>query len=110
MWLSTTTSEEFFNMKHVSTRNIIERVIFIPFEYKFKLSLHVTCYTIIFAKEMFYNPLECDYEASSSEEVEDVYTHKAVVSGIEPINEWSMFRQQLATKMFSEWRASRSER
>ncbi|KAA3485361.1 DDE_4 domain-containing protein [Gossypium australe] len=111
-----TTAKEFFNIMHASIRNIFEKCFnfskmiwgilrspsFYPIKIQNQIIFACCLLHIYIQKEMSYDPLECDDESSSGKEVDDIYTYEAVVSGIEPRNEWNMSRQQFTTEMFNE--------
>ncbi|KAL0453915.1 UNVERIFIED_CONTAM: hypothetical protein Slati_1369600 [Sesamum latifolium] len=78
-----TTAEEFFNMRHASARNIIER------------------------QEMggYQSDEEILEDESEREHPNSVDEDEELVTTIEPSNEWTTFRQNLAVNMFNTWRA-----
>ncbi|KAJ8753312.1 hypothetical protein K2173_019711 [Erythroxylum novogranatense] len=82
------TAEEFFNMKHASARNVIER-----------------CFGLLkIRQEMSFDPMESDLG-------DDFYINPIVeeepITAIDPTNAWTNWRIGLAREMFNEWQTSR---
>ncbi|GAB4826360.1 hypothetical protein Ancab_040358 [Ancistrocladus abbreviatus] len=114
-----TTAEEFFNMRHAAARNVIERcfgllrwsILRSPSFYPVRIHnriIIVCCMLHNFIRqEMEYDPIEEEYEeqvehSHGSNETEEI------ISSVDPTNEWSEWRANLATNMFNEWRAHRN--
>ncbi|KAL5549428.1 hypothetical protein UlMin_004659 [Ulmus minor] len=110
---------EFFNMKHSSARNVIERCFGVlknrwailrgPAFYPIK-----TQNQIIMACCLLYNFIrremlddEADLTLDESDD-EDNEVNESITS-IEPSNKWSAWRLTLAQHMFNEWRQRRVE-
>lgn len=121
-----TTNEEFFNMKHSSARNVIERLFGLiknrwailrsPSYYPMKIQNRIIvacCLLHSFIKqEMGDYQLEddgndCEADGDGSDENED---EGDFVSSVEPSEEWTNFRKNLATDAFNNWRAQRNNR
>ncbi|TYJ98396.1 putative nuclease HARBI1 [Cucumis melo var. makuwa] len=107
------TLKEFFNMKHSSARNVIERAFgllkghWAILRGKLYYSVQVQCRTIM-ACCFLYNLInqEMTYIDELDEEVDGDSTH-ATTSGddityIEPSNVWTEWRDALASSMFTE--------
>ncbi|KAG8380517.1 hypothetical protein BUALT_Bualt06G0023900 [Buddleja alternifolia] len=119
-----TSPEEFFNMKHSSARNVIERafglikkrwaVLRSPTWYPVKVQNRIimACCLLhnLIQREMAVDPLEYELErdvveeilAQDPEEVEAEY-----ITTVENSNEWTNWRHNLATQMFNEWMQNR---
>ncbi|XP_039126951.1 putative nuclease HARBI1 [Dioscorea cayenensis subsp. rotundata] len=107
------TPEEFFNMKHASARNVIERTFGLP-KIHWKILASPSFYSIATQRriinaccllhnfirwEMIEDPAEDEFEPTSLEEsVEDDNEH---IVAVQPTNEWTQFRQELAVNMFN---------
>ena len=107
-----TTHEEFFNMKHFAARNVIERCFgllklrwailrspcFYPIKTQCKIILACCLIHNLIKREMPVDPLEQEL---------DVQDHQVVgepITIIEPSDQWSAWRRNLAIQMFNEWR------
>ncbi|KAL4028508.1 hypothetical protein IC575_011705 [Cucumis melo] len=109
-----TTAREFFNMKHLSARNVIERAF----------GLLKGCWTILRGKSYYPVDVQCrtimaccllhnliNREMTNSEIIDDLdegdstyaTTGGDEINYIEASNEWSELRDQLAHTMFSDW-------
>ncbi|XP_059639297.1 protein ALP1-like [Cornus florida] len=113
-----TTPREFYNMKHSSARNVIERcfgllkmrwaIIRSPYFYSTTTQTRIilACCLLhnLIRQEMSIDPLE-----ESLEEQEHTLNevHGDSITTIETSNEWSAWRDNLATSMFNEWMAAR---
>lgn len=121
-----TTNEEFFNMKHSSARNVIERLFGLiknrwailrsPSYYPMKIQNRIIvacCLLHNFIKQEMGdyqleddgNDGEADGDGSNENEDEGDF-----VSSVEPSEEWTNFRKNLATDAFNNWRAQRNNR
>ncbi|XP_038713439.1 uncharacterized protein LOC120007310 [Tripterygium wilfordii] len=115
------TKEELFNMKHSAARNIIERCIGL-LKMRWKI-LHNTCFygigthaDIISAccllhnlirREMRFDPIEAQLDTEFGQTFLNDYEHGEHIGIVEPSNEWTTWRDQLANEMFNTWRANR---
>ncbi|KAA0048149.1 putative nuclease HARBI1 [Cucumis melo var. makuwa] len=108
------TPKEFFNMKHCSARNVIERAFgllkgrWAILRGKSYYLVQVQCRTIM-ACCLLHNLInrEMSYIEELDDEDDGDSTH-ATTSGddityIEPSNEWTEWRDALASSMFTEW-------
>ncbi|KAL0536142.1 hypothetical protein IC582_025076 [Cucumis melo] len=107
-----TNAKEYFNMKHSSTRNVIERAFGVLkgrwaiLRGKSYYPLQVQCLTIL-ACALLHNLINrempyCDDE----DEGDSMYattTASEDIQYIETTNEWSQWRDDLAELMFTEW-------
>ena len=112
------TPEEYFNMKHASARNVIERCFGIlkmrwailrsPCFYPIKTQNRVimACCLIhnLIRREMLIDPYENAYDLSLNREnvVED-----EVIGSIASSSQWTTWRDDLTKQMFNEWRGNR---
>ncbi|KAL0534719.1 hypothetical protein IC582_029011 [Cucumis melo] len=108
------TSKEFFNMKHFSARNVIERAFgvlkgrWVILREKSYYPVEVQCRTIL-ACCLLHNLI--NREMTTFDIVDDIdevdSTHATSVAHdihyIETSNEWTRWRDDLAEEMFSEW-------
>ncbi|KAA0036694.1 retrotransposon protein [Cucumis melo var. makuwa] len=110
-----TNAKEYFNMKHSSTRNVIERVFGVLKGHwailrgKSYYPLQVQCRTIL-ACALLHNLI--NREMTYCEDVDDeddgdstyaTTTASEDIQYIETTNEWSQWRDDLAESMFTEW-------
>ncbi|XP_012842536.1 PREDICTED: putative nuclease HARBI1 [Erythranthe guttata] len=126
-----TTAEELFNMKHSSARNIIERLFGLlksrwgilrsPSYYPIKIQNRIimACCLLhnFIRREMGGYQLESDDDLedgegeegmeSENEDSEDEYDDE-YINVIEPSNEWTTFRNNLAVNMFNTWTTHRN--
>ncbi|KAK6134034.1 hypothetical protein DH2020_032213 [Rehmannia glutinosa] len=121
-----TSAEEFFNMKHSSARNTIERLFGLlktrwgilrsPSYYPIKIQNR-----IIMACCLLHNFIRQEMGGYDDEDdIQDgegghlnnneIDEEEELVTTIEPSNEWTTFRKDLATNMFNSWRAQRNSR
>ncbi|XP_039119378.1 uncharacterized protein LOC120255673 [Dioscorea cayenensis subsp. rotundata] len=107
------TPKEFFNMKHVSAKNVIERT-FALLKIRWKITSSPSFYSIamqrhiineccllhnFIRRDLIEVPNEDEVETTSLEEsVEDDNKH---IAAVQPTNEWTQFRQEMAVDMFS---------
>ncbi|KAJ8774385.1 hypothetical protein K2173_011634 [Erythroxylum novogranatense] len=112
------TAEEFFNMKHASARNVIERCFgllkirwailrspsFYPIKTHNRIILACCLLHNFIRQEMSFDPLESDLG-------DDFHINPVVeeetITAIDPTNAWTNWRIGLAREMFSEWQTSR---
>ena len=112
-----TTSKKFFNMKHSSTRNVIERVIgllkgrWVILREKSYYPIQVQCRTIM-ACCLLHNLINCEMtNVDTLDENEDEGDSNYATTGgdhinyIEASNEWTQWRDDLAQSMFNEWQS-----
>ncbi|XP_038711785.1 uncharacterized protein LOC120005978 [Tripterygium wilfordii] len=84
------TKKEFFNMKHSAPRNIIEK-----------------CIGLLKMREMRFDPIEAQLDTEFGQAFLNDYEHGEHIGIVEPSNEWTAWRDQLANEMFNTWRANR---
>nr|XP_043623696.1 protein ALP1-like [Erigeron canadensis] len=117
-----TTPKEFYNMKHSSARNVIERC-FGLLKGRWKILKDNSFYPIdtkiriIMACCLLYNFIRQEIEEDPQEmENDDVdegtgdgggYGEEDNISSVGTSNEWTTFRNNLANTMFESWNASR---
>ncbi|KAM5549381.1 protein ALP1-like [Rosa sericea] len=115
------TAEEFFNMKHSSARNVIERsfgllkmhwaILRSPSFYDITTQrriISVCCMLHNFIRrEMAIDPIEEAFDNQPVAAVENLEDDD-YVNIVETSNEWTMWRQNLANEMWDIWRASRT--
>ncbi|KAM6546031.1 hypothetical protein CsatB_026767 [Cannabis sativa] len=114
---------EFFNMKHSSARNIIDRcfgllkirwaILRSPSFYPIKTQCRImtACCLLhnLIRRETSYDPMEAKLDAQDSSQnqtLDDVN----IIPTIESSDAWTTWRDALATNMFNEWRESRGRR
>lgn len=111
-----TTREEYFNMKHSSARNVIERAFAIlkkrwailrsPSYYPIKIENH-----IILACCLLHNYVRNELKKDPFENIRFIENRDEedadIVSSVETSPQWTSFRDNKATSMFVAWRASR---
>ncbi|KAA0054337.1 retrotransposon protein [Cucumis melo var. makuwa] len=110
-----TNAKEYFNMKHSSARNVIERVFGVLkgrwaiLRGKSYYPLQVQCRTIL-ACALLHNLInrEMTYCEDVDDEDEGNSTYATTTASediqyIETTNEWSQWRDDLAESMFTEW-------
>uniref|UniRef100_A0A9I9EC68 Retrotransposon protein n=1 Tax=Cucumis melo TaxID=3656 RepID=A0A9I9EC68_CUCME len=112
---ATTNAKEYFNMKHSSARNVIERVFGVLkgrwaiLRGKSYYPLQVQCRTIL-ACALLHNLINrkmtyCD-DVDDEDEGDSTYattTASEDIQYIETTNEWSQWCDDLAESMFTEW-------
>ncbi|EOY18929.1 Retrotransposon protein, putative [Theobroma cacao] len=114
-----TTLEEFFNMKHVAARNVIERcfgllkirwaILRSPSFYPIKIHnrIIIACCLLhnFIRREMTFDLIEDEVgeylHDNTTPEEEDV------IGAINPTDAWTNWRMQLANEIFTEWQTSR---
>lgn len=115
------TAEEFFNMKHSSARNVIERLFGLiknrwailrsPSYYPIKIQNH-----IIMACCLLHNFIKQEMGDYQLEEADDINDqdgsndggYEDLVTTVEPSEEWNNFRRNIAISSFNSWRAQRN--
>ncbi|KAL0561959.1 hypothetical protein IC582_002404 [Cucumis melo] len=117
-----TNAKEYFNMKHSSARNVIERAFGVLkgrwaiLRGKSYYPLQVQCRTIL-ACALLHNLINremtyCD-DVEDEDEGDSTYattTASEDIQYIETTNEWSQWRDNLAASMFTDWHMSTSNR
>ena len=107
--------EEYFNMKHASARNVIERCFGIlkmrwailrsPSYYPIKTQNQIitACCLIhnLIRREMSIDPIENDLNTN---EATQNLTEDDIVASIASSDQWTTWRDDLAKQMFDEWR------
>ena len=105
--------EEFFNMKHSSARNVIERcfglltmrwaILRSPLFYPIKTQCRIitACCLLhnLIKREMSVDPMEHELVDLPNNEVED----NDSISSIEASDQWTSWRNDLATTMYNNW-------
>lgn len=114
--LQPTTPKEFFNMKHSSARNVIERCFgllkgrwailreksFYPLKTQIRIITACCLLHNHIRIEMTRDPLERDLgDVESSNE----FMYGEMISVVEPSNAWSQWRDNLALENFNKWRS-----
>ncbi|KAK9078046.1 hypothetical protein SSX86_002103 [Deinandra increscens subsp. villosa] len=111
--------EEYFNMKHSAARNVIERCFgvlkkrwailrspsFYPIRTQNKIILACCLVHNFIRREMAYDPLDDEelIDTNNDANDEDLGSHVDNITTIGTSNEWTNFRQNLATSMFNAW-------
>lgn len=115
--------KEFFNMKHASARNVIERCFSI-LKARWAIFRSASLYRvsiqnrIIMAYCLLHNCIRNEMPIDPFEELigpdfgetdnsSDVEIEEDVITSVGTSAEWTAFRDTLANSMFNEWRASR---
>ncbi|XP_058185716.1 uncharacterized protein LOC131302940 [Rhododendron vialii] len=111
--------EEYFNMKHSKARNVIERCFGvlkmrwgILRSYSF-YSIRTQCRTVttcillhnLIKCTMAVDPVETEYTAWEQANLHNV-PHEVYIANVESTNEWTQFRDNLATQMYNDWLAN----
>ncbi|TXG53527.1 hypothetical protein EZV62_018783 [Acer yangbiense] len=108
--------EEYFNMKHSSARNVIERCFgllklrwailrspsFYPLKTHCKIIVACCLLHNLIRREISIDPMEHEL----SEIIEDELDHD-VIGQVSSSPEWTTWRDNLASQMFNEWRGNR---
>ena len=110
------TPQEFFNMKHASARNVIERA-FGLLKNRWKILSSPSFYNMItqrriinaccllhnfIRREMAEDPAEDEVENLNLEEQQEDDIENITV--VEPTDEWTQFRLDMAVDMYNTWR------
>ncbi|XP_060673748.1 uncharacterized protein LOC112491959 isoform X2 [Ziziphus jujuba] len=110
--------EEYFNMKHASARNVIERcfgvlkkrwaILRSPSFYPIvtQIKIITTCCLIhnLIRREMIIDPGEVKFDRSDDV---DVSMEDDFIGSISSSDQWTHWRDDLAKQMFDEWRGRR---
>ena len=116
-----TTPEEFFNMKHASARNVIERCFgmlkmrwgiirnpnFYPIKQQGRIIMACCLLQNHIREHMPVDPIENDYGDNLRNEEEAIGLDGESITSVEPTQEWTNWRYNLANEMFSQWMESR---
>ncbi|XP_060674868.1 uncharacterized protein LOC132804479 [Ziziphus jujuba] len=111
--------EEYFNMKHASARNVIERcfgvlkkqlaILKSPSFYLIATQIKIitTCCLIhnFIRREMIIDPGEVEFDRSDDV---DISIEDDFIGSISSSDQWTHWRDDLAKQMFDEWRGRRS--
>ncbi|XP_061365999.1 protein ALP1-like [Gastrolobium bilobum] len=111
-----TTAQEFFNMKHSSARNVIERCFgllkgrwaivrsksFYPVKTQIRIKTACCLLHNHIRREMAFDPLE-EREVDGLP-VQDEIAANDMITHVESSNAWSQFRDDMAQQMFNNWR------
>ncbi|XP_061341926.1 protein ALP1-like [Gastrolobium bilobum] len=111
-----TTPHEFFNMKHSSARNVIERCFgmlkgrwaivrsksFYPVKTQVRIITACCLLHNHIRREMAFDPLE-DREVENADVEEDMAAND-FITHVESSNAWSLRRDEMAQEMFNTWR------
>ncbi|KAL4562309.1 hypothetical protein LXL04_034509 [Taraxacum kok-saghyz] len=119
-WSSPEKAEEYFNMKHSAARNVIERCFrvlkkrwailrspsFYPIQTQNKIILACCLLHNFIRNEMPYDFVD-DETVDTNTDEDDAHLGEEVehITTIGTSNEWTTFRQNLATLMFDTWRS-----
>lgn len=109
------TYQEFFNMKHSAARNVIERcfgllkkrwaILRSPSFYPKRTQCRIISACALLhnhiRREMALDPMEEELE---EEQVNHVEMSGDLITVVEPSNEWTEWRTNLAIQMFNQWR------
>ena len=112
-----TTPHEFFNMKHSSARNVIERsfgllkmrwaILRSPSFYDLKTQRRIISECCLLhnfiRKKMSIDPIEQEFDNTPVEEDNIVDNENDYISSVESSNEWNTWRHNLAIEMFNSW-------
>lgn len=111
--------EEYFNMKHSSARNVIERSFGIV-KMRFAILRSCSYYPIrtqcrivtaccllhnLIKREMPNNPIEQQYDAWEQDNIANIPTDEEYITSVESSTEWSQWRDAMATQMYNTWLA-----
>ena len=116
--------EELFNMRHSMARNVIERTFgllkmrwailrsrsFYPIKIQNRIIIACCLLHNFIRREMPVDPMETqlDVELEGRLHNEDMaYGHGDRINTVEASDEWSAWRDNLATQMWNEWLANR---
>jgi hypothetical protein len=117
--LQPTTPKEFFNMKHSSARNVIERCFgllkgrwailreksFYPIKTQGRIITACCLLHNHIRKEMALDPLERNL---GYDEVFDEVMAGDMINTVEPSTTWSQWRDNFALEIFNRWRGGKS--
>nr|XP_048330698.1 protein ALP1-like [Ziziphus jujuba var. spinosa] len=110
--------EEYFNMKHASARNIIERCFgvlkmrwailrspsFYPISTQIKIITACCLIHNLIRREMALDPGEAKFDMSNDA---DISGDEDIIGSIGSSDQWTNWRNELARQMFDEWRSRR---
>nr|XP_048321746.1 protein ALP1-like [Ziziphus jujuba var. spinosa] len=110
--------EEYFNMKHASARNIIERCFgvlkmrwailrspsFYPISTQIKIITACCLIHNLIRREMALDPGEAKFDMSNDA---DISGDEDIIGSIGSSDQWTNCRNELARQMFDEWRSRR---
>ncbi|KAH6786868.1 hypothetical protein C2S52_006420 [Perilla frutescens var. hirtella] len=116
-----TTSEEFFNMKHSSARNIIEKCFgmlkmhwdiirnanFYPIKQQGRIIMACCFLQNHIRQNMSVDPIETVYGDNTQNEEETIELDRNPITSVEPTQEWTDWRHNLAVQMFNQWMQNR---
>lgn len=115
-----TTAKEFYNMKHSSARNVIERCFGILkarwgilkdnsyYSVELKIKIIMACCLLhnYIRQEMPIDPFEDDNQPDEGTEDLGVGQEDDNITNVGTSNEWTSFRDNLAQTMFESWNAN----
>ncbi|KAH6778908.1 hypothetical protein C2S52_010145 [Perilla frutescens var. hirtella] len=115
------TPEEFFNMKHSSARNIIERCFgmlkmrwdiirnpnFYPIKQQGRIIMACCLLQNHIRQNMPVDPIEAVYGDDTQNEEETIELDGEPITSVEPTQEWTDWRHNLANQMFNQWMQNR---
>ncbi|XP_042049979.1 uncharacterized protein LOC121795505 [Salvia splendens] len=116
-----TTPEEFFNMKHTSARNVIERCFgmlkmrwgiirnsnIYPIKQQGRIIMPCFLLQSHIREHMHVDPIENVYGDDSQNEEEDSGLDGEPVTYVEPTQEWTNWRYNFANQIFNDWMQNR---
>ncbi|XP_061345239.1 protein ALP1-like [Gastrolobium bilobum] len=111
-----TTPQEFYNMKHSSARNVIERCFgllkgrwailrgksFYPVKTQCRIITACCLLHNHIRQEMAVDPLEDD--AVETQMTHNEFAENAMITHVESSNAWTLMRDEMAHQMFNTWR------
>ncbi|KAF2295790.1 hypothetical protein GH714_034006 [Hevea brasiliensis] len=110
-----TNQEELFNMKHSPARNVIERC-FGLLKMRWKILWNTYCYDIskntdiitacallhnLIRREMTIDPFEATLDVEMEQNFREAYDEGKHIEVIETLDQWTAWRDNLATEMFN---------
>lgn len=112
-------AEEFFNMKHSSARNVIERCFgllklrwailrspsFFPIKTQCRIIIACCLLHNLIRREMAVDPIEHELPDLYTEDEDDMDN---IITSIDSSEIWNNWRRDLAKTMFDTWTASRN--
>lgn len=115
-----TCPEEYFNMKHSSARNVIERAFGVlklrwailrsPSFYPYKIQCRIITACVLLhnliRKEMGSDPYDAIYDDNQANQ-SAFNLDSNVIDTCEPSSQWTEKRRQMGVTMYNEWRAKR---
>ncbi|KAI8551052.1 hypothetical protein RHMOL_Rhmol06G0154900 [Rhododendron molle] len=108
--------EECFNMKHSSARNIVERCFgvlkmrwgilrsysFYPIRTQCRIVTACCLLHNLIKRTMPVDPVEAQYTAWEQQNLHNILPEEYIMN-VETTNEWTDFRDNLATQMYNDW-------